>query len=959
MKSIITAVGCFVLVFLNAYGAGTAGNSLTDGLVAYYPFNGNANDESGNGNHGTIYGATLTRNRFGESNSAYLFASGQYIEVPNSSSLMSPTNAITLSVWARMDAWYDGVIDIILCKRTDTFQGRQYCLYYANGGPGLMTVVVGQGESYIPSLPAPTLGQWHHITATHNSGQLVIYLNGRQIGSKSTSINLPINTQNLLIGKDPPGADEYFIGALEEIRIYNRALSSNEVWRLYLGISGSVIAIDPLSRSFSKQGGGGSVYITATNEWGAATSNSFISITAGTESGVSNGTLTYLVSANFSADTRSGYIYIGDKTHTVNQAGYDATLAPTNAVFTYPAATGTIAVSTLPGISWTAVSQSDWISVLSGASGVSTGVVTYAVQARTNVQSRTGSIRVAGKTFTVTQTGVATTIDPYFDTVAQAGGIKLLYVTALGSTAWSALPSNSWLYAISGGSGSGDGVVTLYADANPSYLARTGRVGVLNSSYRLSQGGVTNPVISINPTTATAVAVGAFGNVAVTATPDAPWTAQSNNGWLQVTAGGSGAGTGMISYVISANTSIDPRTGTMKVVMLGRTNIHTVTQAGHVGSIAPTAEDFTAAGGSGATDLSIHSACAWTIVNSNAWVSITSGSSGSGNAQVTYTVAANNTVYGRTGLVTIAGQRLTITQGPRWAQLDSTMQTFGTDGGAGTVNVTTESGAWWETRENLDWITIHSGQSGTGNGAVIYIVSTYASPLSQRMGVIEIAGQNHYVNQMGYTASIDPDIRGFSAEGGSGTVAVNVPMGAVWEAIASTPWISIIGGQSGSSSGTVTYVVLDNNGDERAGTIYIAGQPHQVTQSRTHSGTNLPYAYEQEYWPEGNSGGAANDFDLDGFSNWQEWWAGTNPTNSDSRFVFQPPEKVAGAGGTQVSWPSATGRTYRLLWITDLLAPSGISLVNSNIPATPMLNVYTDAAHAADAFGFYKVEINP
>ena len=63
-----------------------AGNSfadLSDGLVAYYPFNGNADDESGNGNHGTVNGATLTIDRFGNENSAYSFDGiDDYIDIP-------------------------------------------------------------------------------------------------------------------------------------------------------------------------------------------------------------------------------------------------------------------------------------------------------------------------------------------------------------------------------------------------------------------------------------------------------------------------------------------------------------------------------------------------------------------------------------------------------------------------------------------------------------------------------------------------------------------------------------------------------------------------------------------------------------------------------------------------------------------------------------------------------------
>jgi hypothetical protein len=76
---------------------------LNDGLVAYYPFNGNADDESGNGNHGTVYGATITEDRFGNTESAYSFNSvGNYdfIGVSNSSSL-SNLEEISVAFWTK------------------------------------------------------------------------------------------------------------------------------------------------------------------------------------------------------------------------------------------------------------------------------------------------------------------------------------------------------------------------------------------------------------------------------------------------------------------------------------------------------------------------------------------------------------------------------------------------------------------------------------------------------------------------------------------------------------------------------------------------------------------------------------------------------------------------------------------------------------------------------------------
>src|SRR5271170_1089907 len=83
-----------VLVFLNTIAQ--AQSFLTNGLVAYYPFSGNANDASGNGNNGTVYGASLTTDRLGNSNSAYSFDGiGNYISTAD----INLSEEATISVW--------------------------------------------------------------------------------------------------------------------------------------------------------------------------------------------------------------------------------------------------------------------------------------------------------------------------------------------------------------------------------------------------------------------------------------------------------------------------------------------------------------------------------------------------------------------------------------------------------------------------------------------------------------------------------------------------------------------------------------------------------------------------------------------------------------------------------------------------------------------------------------------
>lgn len=70
---------------------------LSDGLVAYFPFNGNANDTSGNGHDGTVFGATLTEDRFGNPDSAYNFDGDDYIDIPFSPQI--EPDIFSLSLW--------------------------------------------------------------------------------------------------------------------------------------------------------------------------------------------------------------------------------------------------------------------------------------------------------------------------------------------------------------------------------------------------------------------------------------------------------------------------------------------------------------------------------------------------------------------------------------------------------------------------------------------------------------------------------------------------------------------------------------------------------------------------------------------------------------------------------------------------------------------------------------------
>ncbi len=323
------------------------------------------------------------------------------------------------------------------------------------------------------------------------------------------------------------------------------------------------VTITTSAKTFQKAGGAASVVVQGDGAWTATADSDWIVIRSGA-SGNGAGSCVYVVNANATADVRIGHIDIGGNTYTITQYGYDATISPTSATFDRNGGGGSISVTVDAGVSWSAVPNNDWIAV-SPASGTSVGTVCYTVAEYSGVVSRVGSITIGGKTFTINQTGVDVSISP--ESIVKGEGADILAVTinALATTQWTVTPNDPWISIIDKEMGYGDYVLTLAINANPSFERRTGTVSIGTATLTVSQAGTSTASLSIDPATATAAASGAYGNVAVYATPDAPWTAESLSPWLTISEGATGAGNGNIKYVASANPTLSERTGQIVV----------------------------------------------------------------------------------------------------------------------------------------------------------------------------------------------------------------------------------------------------------------------------------------------------------------------------------------------------------------------------------------------------------
>ena len=199
---------------------------LTENLVAHYTFDGNANDTSGNGNDGVLHDVTGIEDRHGNAGGAYHFnGTSAYIEVPDSDSLREVGQTITLSAWVKPEAWDVDLISV-LCK-AESDGKRQYSIQiFADKWVSYMYSGVDVRCDVSKSI---MLGKWSHVVMTYTPTQISSYLNGELVGVRFPNGNVIENTESLYIGIDPPGIAEHFIGDMDEVRIYNRALSVSEV----------------------------------------------------------------------------------------------------------------------------------------------------------------------------------------------------------------------------------------------------------------------------------------------------------------------------------------------------------------------------------------------------------------------------------------------------------------------------------------------------------------------------------------------------------------------------------------------------------------------------------------------------------------------------------------------------------------------------------------------------------
>lgn len=200
----------------------------TIGLVAWYPFSGNAGDSSGHGHDGTVYGAVPIYDRYGNPNSAYTFnGTTNYIEVSYSPEL-NPTEQLTVSAWVNATYWgpYNYSNTIVDCEVPGMHMG-----FGLRGGATTAGFFIATWSNWKTTYSDPgtiAADTWYHLAGSYDGSALKLYINGMVADSLACGGSMDPSNLHLRIGTNNSGL-RYFHGVIDEVRIYSRALSQAEI----------------------------------------------------------------------------------------------------------------------------------------------------------------------------------------------------------------------------------------------------------------------------------------------------------------------------------------------------------------------------------------------------------------------------------------------------------------------------------------------------------------------------------------------------------------------------------------------------------------------------------------------------------------------------------------------------------------------------------------------------------
>jgi PKD repeat protein len=207
--------------------------NLNEGLICYYPFNGNANDESGNNINGKVFNTSLIPDRNGTPNSAcYFNGKNSYILLPYSNLYNFPEyGSFSISLWILPDPGNTWPAQALVVKAPGSYD---FNLSQWNYGTYILDYKAMGGYAYEHILNGSTLFTyrqcWHNIVTTYNNGKWRLYVNGKLESSDLSKTKFILqNKCKIALGKKGEADGDWYKGKMDEVRIYNRELNFSEI----------------------------------------------------------------------------------------------------------------------------------------------------------------------------------------------------------------------------------------------------------------------------------------------------------------------------------------------------------------------------------------------------------------------------------------------------------------------------------------------------------------------------------------------------------------------------------------------------------------------------------------------------------------------------------------------------------------------------------------------------------
>lgn len=227
----------------------------TNGLIGWWPFNSNANDLSGNSNNGFVNGPTLTSDRYNNANSAFLFDGiNDRIEIPHNQSLNC--SSITISIWFNTNTFIasNSFGPHLISKRDWSGWGSSFQMaigiYQGQNGCWADWTIGNNSGIYYPNNTILNTNNWTNLIYTHDGNNVKLYINGGLVQSIVSPGLLSFNSLPMWFGARPNAGNNscWFNGKIDDIGIWNRALTACEINQLYTS-SISTISIQASSNS--------------------------------------------------------------------------------------------------------------------------------------------------------------------------------------------------------------------------------------------------------------------------------------------------------------------------------------------------------------------------------------------------------------------------------------------------------------------------------------------------------------------------------------------------------------------------------------------------------------------------------------------------------------------------------------------------------------------------------------